>query len=119
MIRQLRHGRDAAFTTDGPRGPRFIAKQGSVILGRATGAAILCFHIAPLHSYVFRKSWDLFQIPRPFSRTAIFIAPPIFVPHDADEQEQAVKLQEVQLTLEDLQRKGDAWRSLFSFSERG
>jgi len=110
MIRQLKHGRDAAFTIDGPRGPRFVAKQGSVILARATGAAILCFHIEPLHSHVFRKSWDLLQIPRPFSQTALFIAPPIFVPHGADEQEQAAKLQEVQLALEGLQRKGDDWR---------
>ena len=110
MIRQLKHGLDGAFTIDGPRGPRFVAKQGSVILGRATGASILCFHIVPLHSHVFRKSWDLFQVPRPFSRTAIFIAPPILVPHGADEKEQAAKLQEVQFALEDLQRKGDAWR---------
>ena len=111
MIRQLKHGRDAAFTIDGPRGPRFVAKPGSVILGRATGAAILCFHISPLHSHVFRKSWDLFQIPRPFSRTAIFIAPPIFVPRDADDGEQVAKLQEVQLALEELQRKGEDWRA--------
>ncbi|MGH9355791.1 MAG: lysophospholipid acyltransferase family protein [Terriglobia bacterium] len=113
MIRHLKQGRDAAFTIDGPRGPRFIAKQGSVLLSRATGAAILCFHIAPLHSHVFRRSWDFFQIPRPFSRTATFIAPPIFVPPGGNEKEQKLKLQEVQLALEELQKKGDAWRGGF------
>ncbi len=110
MIRALERGRDAAFTIDGPRGPRFIAKQGSVILSRATGGAILCFHIEPLHSHVFRKSWDLFQLPRPFSRAAAFIAPPIFVPRQSGEGELSAKLQEVQLTLDELQRKGNAWR---------
>src|SRR5579884_3490984 len=42
MIQGLQQGRDAAFTIDGPRGPRFVAKPGSVILAKATGAAILC-----------------------------------------------------------------------------
>jgi lysophospholipid acyltransferase (LPLAT)-like uncharacterized protein len=109
MIRSLREGRDAAFTIDGPRGPRFVAKQGSVILAKATGAAILCFHIAPRRAYVFRKSWDLFQIPYPFSRASIFIAPPIFVSGSANEEEQTAKLQEVQAALERLQQQGDLW----------
>jgi lysophospholipid acyltransferase (LPLAT)-like uncharacterized protein len=111
MTRSLRHGRDAAFTIDGPRGPRFVAKQGSVLLARATGAAIVCFHIEPRRAHVFRKSWDLFQIPYPFSRTAIFIAPAIFVPANAGSAEQAEKLREVQSTLDGLQRKGEAWRA--------
>src|SRR5438105_11214027 len=33
--------RDAAFTVDGPRGPRYEAQQGPIILARKTGAAIL------------------------------------------------------------------------------
>lgn len=109
MIRSLKQGRDSAFTIDGPRGPRFVAKQGSVILARATGAAILCFHIAPRRAYVFHKSWDLFQLPRPFTRAAVFIAPPILVPENADETEQAQKLREVQSTLEGLQQQGNEW----------
>lgn len=109
MIQSLRHGRDAAFTIDGPRGPRFIAKQGSVILAKAAGAAILCFHIAPRRALVFRKSWDLFQIPYPFTRAAVFVAPPIFVAASADDREQARKWQEVQAALEKLQQQGAAW----------
>jgi hypothetical protein len=109
MVRCHRRGLDTAFTIDGPRGPRFVAKRGSVILARSTGAAILCFHIALNRAYVFRKSWDLTQIPLPFSRAAVFIAPPIFVPEDADEAEQVRKLAEVQAALDDLRRRGDEW----------
>lgn len=110
MIQSLRQGRDGALTIDGPRGPRFIAKPGSVILARASGAAILCFHIAPRRAYVFRKSWDTLQLPCPFTQAAIFIAQPIFVAKDANAWEQARKLQEVQSALEELQKKGEAWR---------
>lgn len=112
MIQGLRSGHDAAFTIDGPRGPRFVAKQGSVILAKATGAAILCFHIAPRSAYVFRKSWDTLQIPHPFSKAAIFIAPPIFVASNADAGEHASTLAQVQEALEKLQRQGDEWRRL-------
>lgn len=111
MIQGLRNGHDSAFTIDGPRGPRFVAKQGSVLLAKATGAAILCFHIAPRRAYVFRKSWDLLELPRLFARAAIFIAPPLFVGENAGAEEQARKLSEVQSSLEALQRQGEAWRS--------
>jgi lysophospholipid acyltransferase (LPLAT)-like uncharacterized protein len=109
MVECLARGMDAAFTIDGPRGPRFVAKRGSVLLAKATGAAILCFHAALRRAYVFKKSWDQFQLPCPFSRAAMFIAPPIVVPPEADEQEQARKLQDVQAALDDLRRRGEEW----------
>lgn len=109
MARCLRSGRDAAFTIDGPRGPRFVAKRGSVILSRSTGASILCFHIALRKAYVFSKTWDQTQFPHPFSRAAIFIAPPIVVPDGATEDEQNRKQEEVQKTLDDLRGRGEAW----------
>lgn len=110
MIQGLRNGHDSAFTIDGPRGPRFVAKQGSVLLAKATGAAILCFHIAPRRAYVFRKSWDLLELPRPFSHAAVFIAPPLLVSENAGTEEQERKLGEVQASLEALQQQGASWR---------
>ncbi|MGD0008548.1 MAG: lysophospholipid acyltransferase family protein [Terriglobia bacterium] len=109
MIAYLRNGRDGAFTIDGPRGPRYVAKRGSVLLSKTTGAAILCFHVALRRAYVFRRTWDLTQFPHPFSRAAIFIAPPIVVSPQASEEEQASKLREVQNTLDDLRRQGEEW----------
>jgi hypothetical protein len=109
MIRCHRAGRDTAFTIDGPRGPRFVAKRGSVILSRASGAAILCFHIAVKKAFVFRKSWDQTQFPSPFSKAAVFIAPPIVVPEAAGDAEQDAKQQEVQRTLDELRARGEEW----------
>lgn len=109
MIRYLRRGVDTAFSIDGPRGPRFVAKQGCVLLAKPTGAAILCFHIALRSAYIFRKSWDQTQIPLPFSRAGVFIAPPILVSPYADEAEQARKLEEVQTTLDALRKRGAEW----------
>jgi len=109
MVRRMRAGQDTAFTIDGPRGPRFVAKRGSVILAKASGGAILCFHIAVRKAYVFAKSWDQTQIPYPFTRAAIFIAAPILVSEDADDTEQTRKLAEVQARLDDLRSRGEKW----------
>ncbi len=110
MVRAIQRGHDTAFTIDGPRGPRRVAKAGAVMLAKASGASILCFHIRPARAWVFRKSWDRTEIPRPFSRAAIFIAPPITVAEDASDAEQAAKLQDVQAALDSLVRETDEWK---------
>lgn len=110
MVRAMQRGQDTAFTIDGPRGPRHVAKAGAVMVAKATGAPIICFHIRPARAWVFRKSWDQTEIPRPFSRIAIFIAPAIAVPQNASDAEQSAKLQEVQATLDGLVREGDEWQ---------
>ena len=109
MIECLQKGQDAAFTIDGPRGPRYVAKRGSVMLSKATGAAIICFHVALRRAFIFRRTWDLTQFPHPFSRAAVFIAPPIVVSPQASDEEQANKLQEVQTALDELRRQGEEW----------
>jgi lysophospholipid acyltransferase (LPLAT)-like uncharacterized protein len=109
MVRCLRRGSDTAFTIDGPRGPRFVAKGGAVTLSRVSQAAILCFHIALRRAHVFEKSWDRHQIPYPFSPAAIFIAPPIVISRDADPAEMERGQAQVQATLDDLRRQGEEW----------
>ncbi len=109
MVKCHQRGLDTGFTIDGPRGPRFVAKRGSVMLSRASGAAILCFHAAVRKAYVFEKSWDQTQIPYPFTRAAMFIAPPIWVLPESDEEGQSRKLAEVQSALDELRRSAEEW----------
>lgn len=82
LVRDVRE-RPAAFTIDGPRGPARVAQPGAVWLSKATGHPVLPFHIEASGHWTLR-SWDRTQIPKPFARTAIAIAPPLYVPHDAD-----------------------------------
>ena len=112
MKRHLENGRDVAFTVDGPRGPRFVAKPGPVMLARRTGNPVFCFHIALKRAYVFCKSWDLFQIPFPFTRAVIFKAPPIYIPAEADEAAIEAKHGEMQAMLDRLRELGERWWKL-------
>ena len=92
-------GMGAAFTIDGPRGPRYVAKRGPAYLAKATGVAITPFYVAVAKKWTF-NSWDHFIIPVPFSRVLVQVAPKIYVPRDADEDLLEAKYQEMQAALE-------------------
>jgi lysophospholipid acyltransferase (LPLAT)-like uncharacterized protein len=78
LKREMAAGRPAAFTVDGPRGPARVAQPGAVWLAGATGNPLLPFHIES-DRYWTLSSWDATQIPKPFSRVAIAIGPPLAV----------------------------------------
>src|SRR5579864_179067 len=86
MAKRLEEGADAAFTIDGPRGPRYIAKPGPVMLARRSGRPIILFHIGLERAWTLNKTWDLFQIPKPFTRAVLVIAAPLAVAEDADRE---------------------------------
>ena len=86
MRQELEQGRTMAFTIDGPRGPRYVAKPGPVLLARATGAPLAMFYIAAEHAWVL-NTWDQFMIPKPFSKALMRTAKLIVVPGNADDAE--------------------------------
>src|SRR5262247_2087118 len=101
MAGEIRKGRDTAFTIDGPRGPRYVAKQGPVLLALKTGAAIFCFHISMKHK-IQLHSWDQFQVPLPFTKALVLQAAPIWVTPDASEAHLRDLQQQLQTTLDNL-----------------
>lgn len=93
------NGGGAAFTIDGPRGPRYVAKRGPVLLARTTGVPITAFYVAMEKAWVL-KTWDAMMIPKPFSRACIRVARKIFVSRDADDDGVAAAHVEMQEALE-------------------
>ena len=110
MVKLMRAGCTTAFTIDGPKGPRYVAKMGAVLLAKKSGHPIMPVTMA-LQRYWTVPSWDLFQIPKPFTRGRVFVAPPIYVAADANENELNAKRDELQTTLDELNRKTDEWRA--------
>ncbi len=84
MDRMLSDRQAVAFTIDGPRGPRFVAKKGPVLLARTSGAPITAFYVAVERAWVL-NTWDRLVIPKPFSPILVRVARKIFVPPDADD----------------------------------
>jgi lysophospholipid acyltransferase (LPLAT)-like uncharacterized protein len=112
MAQQMEAGRDVAFTIDGPRGPRFVAKPGPVMLARRTGFPISTFHVGYEHAKVFKNSWDQFQMPRPYSRVVIAFAPMIDVPAGAGREIVEAKHALMQSELERARHLAEKWFSL-------
>lgn len=95
MIRLMREGYAMAFTVDGPKGPRHEAKSGAVLLAKKTGNPMLPLSVE-CERYWTIRSWDRLQIPKPFTRATIRIAPPIEVSPDAADDEMELKRLELQ-----------------------
>ncbi|MFN6962660.1 MAG: lysophospholipid acyltransferase family protein [Pyrinomonadaceae bacterium] len=111
MIRLMRAGAPMAFTVDGPRGPRYAAKKGPVLLAKKTSNPMMPF-VVECKRYWTVRSWDRLQIPRPFSRVKVIIAPPIYVDGNASEPEIDAKLAELQSSLDSLVERGKKWREI-------
>jgi lysophospholipid acyltransferase (LPLAT)-like uncharacterized protein len=110
MVRLMRAGCPTAFTIDGPKGPRYLAKMGAVLLAKKTGNPILPFTITADKRWEAKKSWDGFQVPKPFTRARVDIGHPIYVSADAGEAELKAKRDELQRALDEITRRGEEWR---------
>jgi len=99
MKRSLEEGWIAAFTLDGPRGPRHVVKPGPVLLAKTTGIPMVGFHIALSNAWVL-NTWDRLMIPKPFTRALMRVSRVIPVPTDADHEQRERSLQELQAALD-------------------
>lgn len=110
MIKAMRNGHPTAFTLDGPKGPRYEAKPGAVLLAKKTGNPLMPFVVECARFWTV-GSWDKLQIPKPFTRARLIIDEPIYVEADADESGVQSKLRELQLSLDAMVEAGEKWRS--------
>ena len=99
LRRVLDENTPAIFTADGPRGPIYRAKLGPIKLAQMTGAPIGSFHLQPEKAWTMR-SWDRFQIPKPFTRIAVSWGHWTIVPEDASSDELEAKRQQLDIALE-------------------
>lgn len=81
-VQVLKSGTDVAITPDGPRGPRHSFAPGALLLGFRAGASLI-----PIVAHVDRKwqlkSWDGFEIPKPFARVTVVYGTPVRMKADS------------------------------------
>lgn len=96
---KLEQGIPAVFTIDGPRGPKFVAKPGAVLLARASAVPMAAFYVALSDAWVL-NTWDALMIPKPFSKALVRFSAKIRVPADADEKQMENFQRQLQAALE-------------------
>ena len=89
----LASGVPVAITPDGPRGPRHVAQMGTIALAARSGAPIIPLGVAAAPAWTL-KSWDRFQIPKPFARGVLVFGEPLTVDPAEDWERARVRLQE-------------------------
>jgi hypothetical protein len=99
MREQAEQGAYTSFTADGPKGPRFVAKPGPLLLARSTQQPIYCFHLAPLRAWQL-NTWDRLLIPKPFTKVHLRWAGPIEVPAGASQGDMEALHAQLQAALE-------------------
>lgn len=77
LVREMRGGRVGVFTVDGPRGPRHEVKEGVIFTAQRAGALLFPVRAFPRRKFVFRKSWDRFELPCPLARCRIRVGAPL------------------------------------------
>jgi lysophospholipid acyltransferase (LPLAT)-like uncharacterized protein len=107
-LQAIQNGRDLGLAIDGPRGPRYVAKRGAAYLARKSGNPVLPFSLSVAKKWIM-KSWDHFQVPRPFSRAVLLCGEPIYVDANASEEQIEAAEKEVQRSLDALVIRGDSW----------
>ncbi len=96
---QLEQGSSVAFTIDGPRGPKDVAKPGPVLLSRASALPMAAFYVALSDAWVL-NSWDATMIPKPFSKALVRVSAKMQVPADAGDAQMTEFHRQLQAALE-------------------
>ncbi len=82
----IAEGLHVAFTPDGPRGPKYTMSQGPILVASKTGVPIVPVSVNA-SSYWEIKSWDRFQIPKPWAKLEVVLGKPIDIPPDLTEEQ--------------------------------
>jgi 3-deoxy-D-manno-octulosonic-acid transferase len=83
-VKSLKEGYAVALTADVPPGPARVAGLGIVTMARLSGRPILPTAIAT-NRFITFDTWSRFTVNLPFSRLAIVVGDPIYVPRDIED----------------------------------
>lgn len=78
-VNTVKSGKNVCYTPDGPRGPRYQMKAGPVHLAGMAHTCVVPISINA-RRYWELKSWDRFQIPKPFTRIDVVMGDGVYVP---------------------------------------
>ncbi len=72
--------RKVATVLDGPKGPKYVAKMGMILLAQKSGLPIMPIMMSAKPAIVLRRTWDQTMIPLPFSRVVVLYREPWVLP---------------------------------------
>lgn len=80
------------MTPDGPKGPKNIMKIGACVAAYRSSKPLILANIKIDSAYIFKKAWDQFQYPFPFSKITINLFRIDFVSEYSNEEIEQIKV---------------------------
>jgi lysophospholipid acyltransferase (LPLAT)-like uncharacterized protein len=102
----MREGVSPVINPDGPRGPRFKAKPGAVMLAQMSGRPLLPMAYCASRAILFH--WDRFVIPWPGARIVVAIGEPLAIGRGGGQEAIAAAQHELESRLHDTFRAARA-----------
>lgn len=75
------------MTPDGPKGPIYEFKAGAVIASQRSNSILYLCKVEMNCRFIFKKSWDKFSLPLPFSKVILQIIEIGTIPNHYDREE--------------------------------
>lgn len=73
LLRYLKKGYSMGTPLDGPKGPKQKAKKGLLYLAQKSKTSLVPLGVAYQKKWILQKTWDKFELPKPFSKICIYL----------------------------------------------
>jgi len=103
MLEQMNNGFHAAMAVDGPKGPKYVAKPGTLYLAKKADC-ILVPVICNCKRFFRFNSWDNFIMPKPFAKIDLHLFEPIILSDSVEKDVVEKELEDVQNKIMELTR---------------
>ncbi len=107
MLKVLKKGKNCTVLPDGPNGPRYEFKLGSILLAQRSQALILPLTFSAKRKIVI-NSWDRFTFWWPFSKVYCVYGKPITIPRNISAADLESYRKHVEERMQELQQEADA-----------
>ncbi len=87
MMTENAKDRFLLITPDGPRGPIYKFKAGAIIAAQRAEVPLVLCRAKIGAKFIFKKSWDKFQFPLPFSSIKICFSQKFYINNSLDRKE--------------------------------
>ena len=105
LIKKIEKGQDIAFAVDGPHGPGFQVKPGTLFIAQKTGKPIIPVSTSAKYKKIL-SNWDRYLIPAPFNKCVIVYGKPIEVKPEDDLE---LKSKELETALNEAMKSADSF----------
>lgn len=84
LLKYIKKGYTMGTPLDGPKGPREKAKKGLLYLAQKTKTPLIPLGVYYEKKWILKKTWDKFEIPKPFSTINIILGEEIIIDSKKD-----------------------------------